>query len=144
MNTGNAFDETINHKWSKTLTRIVSIEYIYSDNELVTAPGMDDYLLHPKQCLTPIFHGTPSFHISYIFNPPDDIRSEDLKHSFKMHTDPETHIKVGDPLPILYMIERNSVTETVTSTPFPLVLNNLVSLKEVIDSITAPLLTNDK
>lgn len=144
MNTGNAFDETINHKWSKTLTRIVSIEYIYSDNELVTAPGMDDYLLHPKQCLPPIFHGTPSFHISYIFNPPDDIRSEDLKHSFKMHTDPETHIKVGDPLPILYMIERNSVTETVTSMPFPLVLNNLVSLKEVIDSITAPLLTNDK
>lgn len=128
----------------KTVARIVSIEYMNSDNELVTAPGMDDYLLHPKQCIPPIFHGTPSFHISYIFNSPDDVRSEDLKHSFKMHTDPETHIKVGDPLPILYMIERNSITETVTGMPFPLVLNDLVSLKEVIDSSTAPLLTNNQ
>ncbi len=130
----------------KTVARIVSIEYINSDNELVTAPSMDDYMLYPKQCLPPIFHGTPTFRISYIFNPPDDVRSEDLKHSFKIHTDPETYLKVGDPLPILYMIEQKNVTERVTSMPFPLVLNNIISLnlKEVIDSSTAPLLTDDK
>ena len=62
----------------------------------------------------------PLFKITYRFNPPDDYRSEDIVHSFVTQSEPETHYKIGDPLPILYHIEDKYFYDEVTSMPFPI------------------------
>ncbi|MBO4351016.1 MAG: protein kinase [Proteobacteria bacterium] len=62
-----------------------------------------------------VYYGAPTFKISYAFNPPDDVREEDIIHECYIHYDPEDHLKVGDALPILYLIER--VKEDISLLP---------------------------
>ena len=61
----------------------------------------------------------PSFCVKYRFNPPDDARSEDLVHEFISHAAPENQFAPGDPLPILYKIERHYFGDSVISMPYP-------------------------
>ena len=72
----------------------------------------------------------PSFSIKYKFNPPDDSKSEDLVHECIVHTAPENHYKVGDPLPILYTLEKQYFGESIQSIPFPFPLSeyNIVDI----------------
>ena len=136
--------EDLISKGRKTVARIVSIEYLNGDNDLTTTATQEDYFKHPDRCMNPVYHGLPTFRVSYIFNPPDDARSEDIKHHFDMHIEPEGHLKVGDPLPILYYIDTQSRMERVTSMPFPIVLDDYVSIAEIIDSSSASLPNPDK
>lgn len=81
-------------------------------------------------------HGLPTFEVSYKFNPPDDAREEDLVHTFLTHVEPEGHYQIGDPLPILYYIHHLASKEDVFSIPFPMPLNEIVSLYHVIGTST--------
>ena len=81
-----------------------------------------------------IASGLPCFEVQYKFNPPDDAREEDLIHKCIVHTDGKDQFKPGDPLPILYQINRDESTgETVTSMPFPFPLAD-AKPEEIVDS----------
>ncbi len=91
----------------KTIATITSIEYIeLDDKDISQENGL--YICN-----------TPSFYIKYKFNPPDDSKSEDLIHRCIVHTAPENHYKVGDPLPILYTLDKQYFGELIASIPFP-------------------------
>ncbi len=92
----------------KTVATITKIEYKEDHNNIIRSK--DDSLFINEQ---------PCFVISYKFNPPDDIREEDLIHQYKCHEAPEGHYAVGDQIPILYTITRLYSTEQVLSIPFP-------------------------
>ncbi len=78
-------------------------------------------------------HGLPMFKITYAFNPPDDEKKEDLIHSIVTHVAPEEHYKVGDPLPIIYLIRKDDKgREHVDSMPFPIPLDDVLSLQDVV------------
>lgn len=103
----------------KTIATITSIEYMpLADNKIVSKKGL-------KIC------GVPCFKIQYKFNPPDDAREEDLVHEYISHVDPDGHFKVGDPIPILYQIDKNFFGENVISMPFPFPLKDS-NLDEII------------
>ena len=76
----------------------------------------------------------PSFRVKYRFNPPDDVREEDLIHEFIAHTDPEHHYQPGDPLPILYQIEKNYFGDTVSSMPYPFPMTDMHQCDRIIFS----------
>ena len=98
--------ESLIRNGRKTIATIVKIEYIEADV----------YAVKPERhyVATP-----PMFGITYKFNPPDDIRKEDLIHRCIVYTEPENHYKVGDPFPILYNIRDKGFDEMVLSMPFP-------------------------
>ena len=119
----------------KTIARIYNIEYIPQTNveplNLLTKADLLTLKLNNKYTVTPdLFYerirqacyiaDKPSFKVSYKFNPPDDIRKEDIIHSFITQSEPENHYQEGDPLPILYYIKDNYFEDLVTSMPFPL------------------------
>ena len=79
-----------------------------------------------------IYYARPCFEVKYKFNPPDDYRSEDIIHSFITHCEPEGHYKVGDPLPILYTIERRYFNDIITSMPYPMPITDMSNLGDVI------------
>lgn len=66
---------------------------------------------------------SPSFTITYKFNPPDDASPDDLFHTIKVHRDPEPYLKVGDTIPILYLIT-DVMGKHVSSMPFPFPLDD--------------------
>ncbi|GEM_PF-524629 len=116
----------------KTVATIVSITYMpLPSNKVmrrVSGPDRSDLFI----CMD-----VPSFVVRYKFNPPDDARKSDLVHEFTAHTDPETHYQVGDPLPILYQIERDFFKETVSSMPFPFPLCDTTS-DQIYDESSVP------
>ena len=69
---------------------------------------------HPYQYLA-----RPVFRIQYKFNPPDDAKEEDLIHECLVHTEPEKHYAIGDPLPIIYLLDNGYFSSNVYSLPFP-------------------------
>ncbi|MBO4351754.1 MAG: hypothetical protein J6A01_12545, partial [Proteobacteria bacterium] len=78
-------------------------------------------------------HSMPMFRITYAFNPPDDEKKEDLVHSITTHIEPEGHYNVGDPFPILYLIRRDEKgQEHVDSMPFPIPLDDVIDLKDIV------------
>ena len=94
----------------KTVATITAIEYVpISQNQAKYLPLNDICLCYTQPC----------FKITYKFNPPDDAREEDLIHEYITHADPQFNCKVGDPLPILYLIDKTESTEIVKSMPFP-------------------------
>ena len=111
----------------KTIATITNITYL---------PAIDSNLLHvksaneiaqcpPNQYFTPapgkplVNLGNPDFMIIYRFNPPDDLRKEDIFHKCVVHAVPD--FKIGDTMPILYTITRlgEGDDDIVTSMPFP-------------------------
>ena len=110
-----------------------------------------DYLwVHQEFCKKHIYSGkdnhvrdvyevydVPTFVVTYKFNPPDDSSEDDLVHSIRVHTD--SGIKIGDPLPILYMFvdhEDDKSLRDILSMPFPLPLDNLFSVDGIIGMST--------
>ena len=78
-------------------------------------------------------HQSPQFRIQYTFNPPDDRTEEDLVHEIIINEPPETFLKVGDPLPILYKIYKDKFgVEHVNSIPFPMVLKDMSTLSYLL------------
>ena len=119
---------------TKTMATVTRIDYCKVENALV---------YESERNRNPIYYGVPTFKVVYIFNPPFDAREENLEHHFYTHKDPAGILAIGDPLPILYNIEIKSAhsdtlkeytEELVHSMPFPIVLNDPISLKEVICS----------
>ena len=117
----------------KTIATIVSVQYIkvnpkYIEKNLeVTSPKNVTYASHLG----------PAFRIGYKFNPPDDLRSEDLIHYIITFTEPENHYKVNDPFPILYRLyksveESGKVSENVESMPFPLPPSDIYSFENIM------------
>ncbi|MBO4351487.1 MAG: serine/threonine protein kinase [Proteobacteria bacterium] len=92
----------------KTVATITRIEYREDHDNIII--NQNDSLFINEQ---------PRFVISYKFNPPDDVREEDLIHQYICHEAPEGHYAVGDQIPILYTITRLYSTEQVLSIPFP-------------------------
>ena len=81
----------------------------------------------------------PEFRISYKFNPPDDDTTEDIIHTICTHIAPEGHLKVGDPLPILYLMESSDAQKrghVTYSMPFPFPIKDLNTPTDYIG--TAP------
>ena len=107
------------------MATVISIEYEPVEDVFVYRPdtGKPGYTVY----------GVPSFKITYSFNPPDDLKEEDLLHTFTTHRDPTGFLKVGDPLPILYAITQEGRREYVRSMPFPVVKDDYIYLAEVID-----------
>ena len=102
----------------KTVATITAIEYVpIEQSKAKYLPHNDIYLCHVSPC----------FRITYKFNPPDDAREEDLIHEYITHVDPQNYCKVGDPLPILYDMDRNVLKgrEIVRSMPFPFPIEEL-------------------
>ena len=114
----------------KTIATVTKIDYVtVADADIETQYSPEN----GKACRCDFScHGRPRFVISYKFNPPDDAREEDIIHKIVSYTDVESHIRPGDPLPILYMIipkgERvckikgalhHGMHERVVSMPFP-------------------------
>ena len=102
----------------KTVATITAIEYVpIAQSKAKYLPHNDIYVCHVSPC----------FRITYKFNPPDDAREEDLIHEYITHVNPQNYCKVGDPLPILYDMDRNVLEgrEIVRSMPFPFPLEEI-------------------
>ena len=118
----------------KTIATIVGIEYKQLQDNNVESQFSIQKLMQHKECLFTC-HGRPNFEIHYKFNPPDDMREEDLVHKIVVHTEPEGHYQVGDPLPILYMImaaNERYVKERVISMPFPFPADDPVLYTDIV------------
>ncbi len=100
-------------KGRKTVATIVDVEYL---------PVPHNGVSHQHDLV--VSQHSPSFRVKYKFNPPDDAREEDLVHEYIAHTSPETFYKKGDPLPILYNIEKKYFGDTVISMPYPFPLTD--------------------
>lgn len=112
----------------KTIATIVSIQYNTVDEERYEE-HVDTHHF--------IVHQSPKFEVQYRFNPPDDSDTNDLTHSIIINEPPESFLKEGDPLPILYRIYRDkNDNEHVDSMPFPIVLKDLESLSDVLGHST--------
>ncbi|MBO4349690.1 MAG: hypothetical protein J6A01_01935, partial [Proteobacteria bacterium] len=110
----------------KTIATIVSVEYI---------PVNADYSEYEVDTFQFSTHDDPAILVKYKFNPPDDEREDDLVHKIKLREMPDTFLKKGDPLPILYRIYRDKLhQEHVDSMPFPLVLSDICFLSDIIGS----------
>jgi hypothetical protein len=105
----------------KTVARISAVTYIPIN-----------YVEEKRDLL--IVHDTPSFLVKYVFNPPDDARSEDLVHEFISHAAPENQYAPGDPLPILYKIDKDIFNDFVYSMPYPYPVSDARSSEVVFRS----------
>ncbi len=104
----------------KTMATITSITYRPQKSSIT----VKNLIIAPR---------LPCFEVQYRFNPPDDMREEDLIHKCIIHTDNKDHFNPGDPLPILYLINKtDAATETVASMPFPFPLEDATQ-DEIID-----------
>ena len=108
----------------KTIATVMRVQYIPIDNALCE---------QNIKSLNLVAHQNPKFKVQYTFNPPDDSTPKDLVHEIIIDEAPESFLKVGDPLPILYRIHKNyGGDEIVDSIPFPIVLKDLDSLSYLI------------
>ncbi len=127
----------------KTIATIIDIQYLpayYPYVAELNSKGLDlrtmdsqaRLEISPGQRVHSYF-GSPDFIVTYAFNPPDDVRTNDIIHSFITHAEPENHYQIGDSLPILYSIEKkHNGADTVTSMPFPFPLTDCAP-SELID-----------
>ena len=83
--------------------------------------------------------GEPQFRIQYKFNPPDDLREDDIYFSLTVHDLPPDEYHVGDPFPILYCLDRHEdnfigrrVTEIVSAIPFPIPVPELKNIDKFV------------
>lgn len=107
----------------KTIATIVSIQY-----EPVHEDRYEQHV-ETNQC---VVHQSPRFKVQYRFNPPDDMDANDLIHEITLNEPPESFLKEGDPLPILYRIYRDiNGDEHVDSMPFPIVVRNIESFLQL-------------
>ncbi len=113
----------------KTIATIIDIQY-----ESANPNDIEKMVLKPpkRECTICAYHGVTTFSIRYKFNPPDDSSPYDLIHQIKVHFDPENTLHVGDPLPILYDIEKSGSKERVTSIPFPYPVTDIVNFNDII------------
>ncbi len=113
----------------KAIATIVDVQYINtSDSNVEDNPkGKLRKFASHRAC-----HGDPAFLIRYKFNPPDDIRSDDLIHNYITYGEPEYHYRVGDRLPVLYMIYNSYFNQLVCSMPFPLPMNDIRCAGDII------------
>ena len=110
----------------KTIATVISVEYQNVN---------DDFCEHNVDTLQYAVHQAPKFSIKYSFNPPDDSDENDLIHEITVDEPPETFLKPGDPLPILYRIYKNSKgIECVDSMPFPVVLKDVETYSGLLGS----------
>ncbi len=123
----------------KTIATVVEVAFIPSSDDATelafyTCKGSESTGKKENMGCRLIRLDTPMFRIRYKFNPPDDVRSEDLVHEVLVCTVPDGVIKSGDPLPILYRIYRNDsgTKEFVDSMPFPLPLSSLLIKENVL------------
>lgn len=110
----------------KTIATITDIQFVPVTNNIRTYPELRAETV-------------PEFRISYKFNPPDDDTAEDIIHTISTHIAPEGHLKVGDPLPILYLMDASDAQthgHVTHSMPFPFPLHDLNSPMDYIG--TAP------
>jgi len=126
----------------KTIATVVQIQYIPTLKQNVEMIESKHFKT-TKRAAHYSCHGKPNFIISYKFNPPDDAREEDILHTIITHTNVFSHLKIGDPLPILYCIVRNDRNreEFVTSLPFPYPLQDPIQITDLIcaDSVAVRL-----
>ncbi|MBQ9395135.1 MAG: serine/threonine protein kinase [Proteobacteria bacterium] len=61
---------------------------------------------------------SPTWLVTYGFNPPDDSSPDILIRTFETHVEPD--FKEGDLIPILYLIDHDDNGEHVYSTPYPI------------------------
>ena len=106
----------------KTIATIVSIQYDCVQDNMI------EFEVYTGQCVA---HQSPRFKVKYRFNPPDDSDANDLTHEIIIDEPPETFLKEGDPLPILYRIYRDESGEHVDSMPFPIPLTHVDSLSDL-------------
>ena len=109
----------------KTIATIVDIQYVPIPDAWVVAHSK------PKEIPLESFQPHPQFIIRYRFNPPDDLREEDIIHEYTTHELPNEN--PGDLLPILYMIESLGGQDAVYSIPYPIPLHDLVEPSLVVD-----------
>ncbi len=107
----------------KTIATIVSIDYQPVSN---TEQYKNLILANER----------PHFKICYKFNPPDDLRSEDLIHECCVFSAPDKNYRVGDPIPILYKLDGENFDETVRSMPFPYPLEFVCAKNLICESST--------
>ncbi len=108
----------------KTIATIVDIQYDAVKDEFC------EQNVHTKNFAV---HQYPRFRVRYSFNPPDDRTPFDLTHEIIIDEDPESFLKVGDPLPILYRIYKNKAgVEFVNSIPFPIAIKNAHSITHLM------------
>ena len=115
----------------KTIATIVDVKYLpLTDNSAIT----DNHDLK-------VVSSRPSFLVRYKFNPPDDAREEDLVHEYVSHAAPDGSFRLGDPLPILYMIEPMEYNDYVFSMPYPYPTDGAISTEVVYKSKSKPKFT---
>ena len=108
----------------KMLATIVSVEYQKIDDQQVE---------YHTSTLQQVVHDRPKFIVRYRFNPPDDSSSADLVHCIKVGEALSESLIEGAPLPILYRIYKDKTgMEHVDSTPFPCVLSDITSYKDIL------------
>ena len=110
-------------KGRKGMATIVSVNYLPVASKYIFTPSGS--VSNEMMKCEHVILGEPCFEIMYRFNPPDDRRVTDIIHTFVTCTEPEGHYKVGDPLPILYLIEDRYYEDFVYSMPFPVPLGDL-------------------
>ena len=115
------FNELMNSS-RKGMATIVNVQYVSAEQYQIVMlktfkPGF-------VNCYATV-HRAPVFKVDYKFNPPDDIRKEDIIHSFCTYTEPENHYGIGDPLPILYKINDHYFEDIVSSMPFPVPVDDV-------------------
>ena len=114
----------------KGIATITSIRYLpMSEEQIASMDLVGDQVNAYKKML--YFKGLPQFEIQYKFNPPDDRREEDIIHHFMTHVNPQEYCKVGDPLPILYLIEDCYFYDIVKSMPFPYPVSDIYDCSQI-------------
>ena len=77
-------------------------------------------------------HHLPLFELSYKFNPIDDASPYDLVHKIIIHEQPGERLKAGNPIPILYLIDKYDKS-LVQSMPYPFPMDSIVQLMDLYD-----------
>ena len=119
----------------KSIATVVDIQYITCNRQNIE----DQYSIldtsNKAKCQCHFScHGKPHFVISYKFNPPDDVREEDIIHKISTYTNVEEYLHIGDPLPILYWIQRTEgvAWDHVVSMPFPYPIHDPLHTTDIL------------
>ena len=119
----------------KSIATVVDIQYIACNRQNIEElySSLDSSDKAKYQCHFSC-HGKPHFVISYKFNPPDDAREEDIIHKISAYTNVEEYLHIGDPLPILYWIQKTKDVDWdhVVSMPFPYPINDPLYTTDIL------------
>ncbi len=130
----------------KAIATITKIEYIPSDskNIQILVDKIEDVTNREKfkNRAQLLCYARPKFSIHYKFNPPDDVRKEDIIHKFVTFGEPDGHYQIGDPIPILYLIEDMYFGDKVMSMPYPLPFLDNRRITDIVDDSLGEFETN--